>query len=508
MNKFLFPSAIGHRSAAVVIAAMAMFSGAPSLAAAGNMSDLYSTAASSPVGAPLSASGLAVSSGISTATSGTAFTQVAAGTYYSVGLRADGSVWTWGRTLWGELGLPDTSAVSSMVAPVRLSNLSDIVSITTSGSGYQLAVKKDGTVWEWGQCYDNMKKTQPPRQLAELTGVSQVSTQNIVNYALKTDGTVWAWSRNRETGVSGKPVQVQGLSKITSMNAAGDMVYTLDSAGSVWIFSSKLDGGKLSLSVPTRISGIPKLKQVSAYYANQMYGVDASGTAWKWSLDLASPILKLTGKPTKVYPTLKIKNIQAASDHAVLLTVEGDVWTFGKKPAGKDGKVKGLSGITSVSAGSLHSLVIDSKGQVWGWGANQWNEVGVMRNQIDGMVYAPVRIQNPITVTVNGQLLTSSFPAVMENNLISVPLKDVAKALGGQLTTTLSDGRYIHRLDYKQTSVTLDPRQPEVEINGQKIIWSSSGASGTTMVPASLLKQMGLSVNWDSKQSVLSINVQ
>jgi alpha-tubulin suppressor-like RCC1 family protein len=39
---------------------------------------------------------------------GTGFVSVAAGKYHSLGLKADGTLWAWGRNDFGQLGLGDT----------------------------------------------------------------------------------------------------------------------------------------------------------------------------------------------------------------------------------------------------------------------------------------------------------------------------------------------------------------------------------------------------------------
>ncbi|WP_160496419.1 stalk domain-containing protein [Paenibacillus dendrobii] len=446
----------------------------------------------------------------STVNAGTSFIQTTAGNYFSVGLRADGSVWTWGRNLYGELGIPDTTAVSNMNAPVRLSALSDITSIASSGYGYQLGVKKDGSVWEWGIHSGLTRESQPPRQLSQISGASQVSTLQDFSFALMKDGTVSAWSRDHDTGESTKPFRIDGLNKITQLDISNGMVYALDSSGSVWIFSASLKDKQLLLSSPSRMNGLPALKQISVYHSSKAYGVDADGTAWVWSVTNSSAAIKISNKPSKIYPQLKAKSIKAANGYAVLLTQQGEVWTYGKKPAGKEGKVNGLSGIVSIAAGDTHGLAIDSQGQVWGWGANQWNEVGVPRNTPDGMIYIPQRIQKPITVIVNGKLLPASFPSVMTNNQISIPLKNVAKELGASLTvTTSSTGQTIYKLQYKQTAVTFQMGSAEAQMNGQKLILSSPvyGMTGATMIPASLLRPMGFDVSWDPKLAELYINV-
>lgn len=91
------------------------------------------------VNVPTKLGGLSEIVAISTATSASSGTSSAA-------LRADGTVWVWGRNSVGQLGIGTTSASPT---PVRVANLNDVVSVATGGN-HMLALKRDGTVWAWG----------------------------------------------------------------------------------------------------------------------------------------------------------------------------------------------------------------------------------------------------------------------------------------------------------------------------------------------------------------------
>lgn len=82
---------------------------------------------------------------------------IAAGGVHAVALKADGSVWAWGYNGHGELG---DGTVEDRNVPVRVQGLSGIVAIAANGTGsnyffgnggHTLALKADGTVWSWGR---------------------------------------------------------------------------------------------------------------------------------------------------------------------------------------------------------------------------------------------------------------------------------------------------------------------------------------------------------------------
>src|SRR5689334_16951647 len=78
----------------------------------------------------------------------TTVVQVTGGQNFTVAVRSDGSVWTWGDNARGELGNGSVNAGSSI--PTQVAGLSNVVSVSARGY-FILALKQDGTVWAWGQ---------------------------------------------------------------------------------------------------------------------------------------------------------------------------------------------------------------------------------------------------------------------------------------------------------------------------------------------------------------------
>ena len=77
-----------------------------------------------------------------------AYPQVAAGTDFTVALKADGTVWTWGQNTYGQLG--NGVSNGTVVYPEKIDSLSDIIKIAAAGQT-AVALKTDGTVWTWGR---------------------------------------------------------------------------------------------------------------------------------------------------------------------------------------------------------------------------------------------------------------------------------------------------------------------------------------------------------------------
>ncbi len=130
---------------------------------------------------------------------------VAAGSAFSVALRRDGTVWTWGDNELGQLGNNTwtTSPVPVQVIGDGGDFLKEIVR-TSAGEFHTVALRKDGTVWAWGcngygQLGDGTQESQNTAiQIAPctLSGVIAVSAGGRHSMALRDDGTVWTWGQN------------------------------------------------------------------------------------------------------------------------------------------------------------------------------------------------------------------------------------------------------------------------------------------------------------------------
>ncbi len=72
---------------------------------------------------------------------------IAAGTYHSFILLDDGSVWGFGRNSNGGLGIG--SSPGNQFVPVQVVNFTGVISVA-GGDGYSLGLRADGSVWSWG----------------------------------------------------------------------------------------------------------------------------------------------------------------------------------------------------------------------------------------------------------------------------------------------------------------------------------------------------------------------
>jgi alpha-tubulin suppressor-like RCC1 family protein len=123
-------------------------------------------------------------------------TAIAAGADTAYALRRDGSVWAWGDDSFGALG----SRIRRQFAdrPTRVSGLAHVVAVAAA-SDTAYAVLRDGSVWAWGRGIDGelgdgdtTNRTVPTRVLTRAR-VKQVAGGGAMAYALDRQGQIWAW---------------------------------------------------------------------------------------------------------------------------------------------------------------------------------------------------------------------------------------------------------------------------------------------------------------------------
>lgn len=124
---------------------------------------------------------------------------IAAGHSHSVALKSDGTLVAWGRNDSGQLG--DNSTTTPRKTPVAVVTLTNVRSFA-AGDYFSLAVRTDGTVWTWGT--NNSGELglgggvgqSSPQRVTTLSAIVAVAGGGSHALALQSDGTVWAWGAN------------------------------------------------------------------------------------------------------------------------------------------------------------------------------------------------------------------------------------------------------------------------------------------------------------------------
>ncbi|WP_301364382.1 RCC1-like domain-containing protein [Streptomyces xanthophaeus] len=237
----------------------------------------------------------------------------------------------------------------------------------------------------------------------DVDEISAGGTSSADSFVLaRTDSTVKSWGHNSsgQLGNGGNtnqtvPTTVPRLTNIKSVAAGGKHGLALDTSGQVYSWGDNAYGqlgnnrtGD-SRTVPDRVQGMPKVKQISA-------GCDFSlallenGKVYAWGRgihgQLGNGSRATSSVPRQVQGLENIVEVDAGCHHALALTAEDTVKSWGYNLYGQLGNsstksstlpvdVDWVEGVSDIEAGAFHNYVKTSDSHVWGWGNNQYGQL-------------------------------------------------------------------------------------------------------------------------------------
>ena len=363
-----------------------------------------------------------------------AYPKISAGRIHSVAIKSDGTLWTWGRNNFGQLG--DGSLIDRH-CPIQVGSDNDWTS-AEAGYGYTIAMKSNGTLWAWGE--------NGVGQLGDGTGISKnypvrIGTDNDWvsiavgyghNFAQKADGTLWGWGGNG-FGTLGDGTW---NSKMSPIQIGTDNDWVSIAAGNWHTVALKLDGtlwgwgfnGFGQLGVDTTIDRYFYPIQVGSDkdWVSIAVGVyhtlaqKSNGTLWACGQgqhgQLGLGHWGQVNSPTQIGLDDDWIYFEGGYQHTIALKSDGTLWGWGYNTAYTQTKdthtpvqIEINDDWFSISSKYDHNLALKFDGSLWAWGFNDYGAVGdcTTTNR-----YAPVRIYEdmPILINVEIDIKPKSYP--------------------------------------------------------------------------------------------------
>jgi alpha-tubulin suppressor-like RCC1 family protein len=364
--------------------------------------------------------------------------EVSAGGFQTIARRADGKLYAWGQNNWGQLG---DSTTTPRTAPVVVSNGAATTAWTKIAVGDQFAIglragtgtstTAGGTLWAWG-LNDNGQlglgdqvKRSVPTQIGKDTNWVGIWAGKYHAVALKTDGTLWAWGRNSEGQlgdltllVRSSPVKVGGTDKTnvatyTSASAGGTHTMAIQKDGSLWTWGDNTNGqlGNAAVSttpVPTPAKiGSLTYNSVAAGASHSM-AIDTTGKLWAWGSNSSGQLGNnssggTVSAPVQITADSDWTIVSAGGAHTLAVRTNGTLWAWGANSDGQLGDGSGIDQISptqvgtdrtwiSISAGAGHSAGLKADNTLWTWGRNADGQLGNGKTVTSTV---PVSIANP-----------------------------------------------------------------------------------------------------------------
>lgn len=259
----------------------------------------------------------------------------------------------------------------------------------SGGSAHGIAAWSDGTVTGWGdnkfgQVGDGTSINQYiPRQVEGLSGIVQVAAAGSVSFALSKDGEVWGWGRDYSSYIQndpklrdqkrGGPVKLEGLQEVSSIATNGNLGIAVRKDGTATLWYPSYDQPGV---LPAQIHYLA-LKAVSGVRSALINGNDALFLTKEGSVKQMSVVntvynrIRLESDPVSVatLASSSITGMAATNGELFLLRSDGQVlrWNKGLKAPSA---VAGLNNVYKLDTGFYRLFALKRNGTLWQWNYN------------------------------------------------------------------------------------------------------------------------------------------
>jgi alpha-tubulin suppressor-like RCC1 family protein len=332
-------------------------------------------------------------------TSSTNWRQVAGGYTCSIAIKTDGTLWAWGDNFSGQLG-DNTNITKS--TPVQVGTATNWKQCDIGGSILDIpcsaAIKTDGTLWTWGrntfgQLGDNtIVEKITPIQVGTATNWKQVSCGAGHMAAIKDDGTLWTWGKNdygqigdNTTAARSTPTQVGTATNWVQVSASTYNTAAVKRDGTLWCWGGNTwgqvgdntqgAGTANSRSTPRQITTNTDWKQVVAGSKGSNAALKTNGTLWAWGDNsfgqLGDNTIETRSTPRQEFTSsTNWKQVTAGYDFTLAIKTDGTLWTWGYNFYGSLGDNSRTNRFTptqeftssqnwiQVSSGNSHALAL------------------------------------------------------------------------------------------------------------------------------------------------------
>jgi alpha-tubulin suppressor-like RCC1 family protein len=463
---------------------------------------------------------------------------ISTGYTHSLGIKEDGSVWQWGDK-FGE----GKNIRTKLISPTQVEGLTNMVAVAAGGE-HSLALKEDGTVWAWGENstgqlgdgtrseysfelkeYTVKNDRISPVQVKGLSNVAVIRAGFTHSFAIKKDGTVWVWGNVAHKEIQQflnytiLPSQLKGLSDVVWIDRILEGYLVLKKDGSLWTLGMFDDTPVLD----TNVSGI---KQVAFGNGNTFF-LKFDGTVMATGENSKGELGDGTYIDREDIVTIEgiqdVQYVAASAGGPLYLKNDGTLWTNGYNGGGQLGigsyknvnapvQIKGISNVSQISASEMGYRVMALKDNhtLWSWGNGYVGDGTKWYRTVPTMIrsYDTVTLQDigTVKVDVNGKELVFDQPPVIINKRTMVPLRKIFESMGAAIawdpvTSTVTAIK-------EQTVVKLTIGSKVGYVNEEAVSLDDAAVvvNGNTLVPIRFIgTAFGADVVWDENTRTVYI---
>ncbi|WP_447636918.1 T9SS type A sorting domain-containing protein [Flavobacterium microcysteis] len=326
--------------------------------------------------------------------------KISAGNNFSLAIKNDGTLWAWGYNIYGQLG---NGNIINQHSPIKIGTATDWQSISAAPGltgGHSMALKTNGTLWSWGNNLygqlgdDTLTNKNQPVQIGTDANWLAIAAGSVHSVAIKANGTLWTWGWNglRQLGDGTNvdkriPTQIGTATNWKSIDVGYIHNFGIKTDGTLWAWGSGLDG-RLGLG-STSAAAIPTQVGTDNDWAKAIAGAEHSlalktnGNLWSWGKNESGELGLGTNSTTDIMVPTRVNTnadktlISAGRDFSLVMNSDGFLYATGLNVAGQ------LGDETNTNKNTLTPVICTSLGV---------NEFGV--TQIEAY-------PNPVTSVLN-----------------------------------------------------------------------------------------------------------
>jgi alpha-tubulin suppressor-like RCC1 family protein len=273
--------------------------------------------------------------------------QAAAGHSWSLALKSNGTLWAWGNNWHGQLGI---GSRSNSPVPVQVgtgTNWTGVWARDLQSVGQQ----SDGSLWVWGdnpEFHQGTNSFLEPRRLSPDTNWIQVTFGTWTAFGLKSDGTLWTWGRFARVYAGQAPKSLDELHDAPKGTNLSDTFFDIHGSATPLRVGTNADWQRIAAShwwYQTLQKRDGTLWVLDATEYNEIKAPTAYKPAALRRLDLPRQVAAFaSGNGHGVAPGSR-------APIGVVLTRDGEVWTWGMVLGEPPSLVGSLKTLTTKVAG-------------------------------------------------------------------------------------------------------------------------------------------------------------
>ncbi len=331
---------------------------------------------------------------------------VSPGGAHTMAIRTGGTLWTWGRNNYGQLGVG--TSVTSVTSPTQVGTATNWDKIS-SGNSHCVAIKTDGTLWTWGSNQSGQlgngttTNSNIPIQIGSETDWLFIAAGDEFTFAIKNNHTLWAWGLNTygqlgdNTTVSkNTPTQIGTETNWQIVNAGTDHTVAIKSNGTLWAWGKNNvgqlgDNTNVNKNIPTQIGTDTDWQNCMASILHSI-ATKTNSSLWTWGGNnngqLGNGTTTDENNPIQINSITNCGIIAKGHQHTIVKKADNTLFSWGGNASGQLGDATNTQKTSPnsvygsatdwlfVNSRVSHTVALKTDGTLYTWGANLYGQLG------------------------------------------------------------------------------------------------------------------------------------